>query len=332
MAGTLGSIENVDPRSVWPNEAGDFTPWLAEHADLLGAALGLDIEIEQREAPVGAFSLDLLGRESGSDRVVIIENQLARTDHGHLGQLLAYAAGLDAKIVVWISPEVRDEHREAVHWLNEQTTDAVAFFAVELEVWKIGESLPAPRFNVVAQPSNFQRAIVRETTAAPSEQQAAYQKFFRSLLELLHTEHPGFTNALPNRIGFLQGKNFNKGMPSGSTVGTWFSGSGEFWVECWIGIGTAEQSKMTFDMLHNKQFGDIESEIGSSLTWERKDNRKGSRVTLRRSGVIESSDEQLDELKRWAVDLLPRFRDAFAPRIAAIDLDALAREAGEDAG
>ena len=114
----LGSITNVDPRSVWPNEAGDFTPWLAEHADLLGAALGLEIETEQREAAVGAFSLDLLGREVGSDRVVIVENQLERTDHGHLGQLLAYAAGLDAKIVVWISPDVREEHRDAVHWLN----------------------------------------------------------------------------------------------------------------------------------------------------------------------------------------------------------------------
>ena len=105
MAAELSSIENVNPRKVWPNEASDFTPWLAEHIDLLGEALGLDIEVTQTEAAVGAFSLDILGKVSGSDRVVIVENQLERTDHVHLGQLLAYAAGLDAKIVVWISPD-----------------------------------------------------------------------------------------------------------------------------------------------------------------------------------------------------------------------------------
>ena len=329
MTGTLGSIENVDPRSIWPDEAGDFTPWLAEHADLLGKALGMDLEIEQREAPVGAFSLDLLGREVGSDRVVIVENQLGRTDHGHLGQLLAYAAGLDAKIVVWISPEVRDEHREAVHWLNEQTTDAVAFFAVELEVWKIGESLPAPRFNVVAQPSDFQRVLTREKTPALTTQQANYQRFYRELLTLLHQEHPGFTNTLPNKIGIGQGRNFASGA-KGCHVGAWFSDN-EFRVETWIGTFDKQTNKMIFDDLYEQRAA-IEDEIGSSLTWERKNNTKGSRITWRRPGSIKYSDEQLDELKRWAVDLLPKFRDAFAPRIAALDLDALAREAGEDAG
>ena len=323
----LGSIQNVDPRTVWPNEAGDFTPWLAEHADLLGAALGMDIEIEQREASVGAFSLDLLGRV-GSDRVVI-ENQLERTDHGHLGQLLAYAAGLDAKIVVWISPEVRDEHREAVHWLNEQTTDEVAFFAVELEVWRIGGSLPAPRFNVVAQPSNFQRGITRQTTTAPTPQGIAYQSFFRNMLELLRAKYTGFTNAQPSNVGTGQGKNFYTGMPGECAVGSWFSGNGEFWVECWLSIGSREQNKVAFDHLYEQRAA-IESELDGTLTWERKDKGKGSRITWRRPGSIEdSSDEELDELKRWAVDMLPRFRAVFAPRIAALDLDALMAEAYE---
>ena len=322
----LGSITNVDPRSVWPNEAGDFTPWLAEHADLLGAALGMDIEITEREVAVGPFSLDLLGRV-GSDRVVI-ENQLERTDHGHLGQLLAYAAGLDAKIVVWISPEVRDEHREAVHWLNEQTTEAVAFFAVELEVWRIGESLPAPRFNVVAQPSNFQRGITRQTTSAPTPQGRDYQTFFRDMLELLRAKHQDFTKAQPSGVSTGQGKNFYTGMPGECGVGAWFSGNGEFWVECWVNIGSREQNKVAFEHL-KEQRAAIESELGGALRWERKNNTKGSRITWRRPGSITDSDEHLNELKSWAVDLLPRFRDAFAPRIAALDLDALAAEAYE---
>ena len=329
MTGTLGSIENVDPRSVWPNEAGDFTPWLAEHADLLGAALGLDIEIEQREAPVGAFSLDLLGREAGSDRVVIVENQLERTDHEHLGQLLAYAAGLDAKIVVWISPEVRDGHREAIHWLNEQTTDAVAFFAVELEVWKIGESLPAPRFNVVARPSNFQRAIVRGTTAAPSKRGIAYQQFFRDLVERMHAQHPGFTRADPELIRYDRWIQFGSGR-SGFSINPEFAGE-RFRVGVSILTGDANRNKTAFDQLHGKQEA-IEREIGLHLEWERLDNQVTSRIAAYRDGGIEAAPDVLEAHKHWAVELLPKFQAAFRPHIAALDLDALAREAGEDAG
>ena len=156
---TLGKLTREPPHDIWANEAKDFTPWLAKNISLLNEVLGLELEIEQREAPVGAFAVDLFGKEVGTGRPVIIENQLEKTDHTHLGQLLTYAAGLDAGIVIWVSPDVRDEHREAIHWLNGQTGDAVAFFAVELEMLRIDGSLPAPRFNVVAEPSGFQRAI-----------------------------------------------------------------------------------------------------------------------------------------------------------------------------
>ena len=174
----LGVLTRGHPREVWANEAQNFTPWLEEHIDLLGEALGMDLEITGREVAVGDFSLDLLGKETGTDRVVIIENQLERTDHDHLGKMLTYAGGLDARVVVWVSGHVRDEHREAIHWLNEQTTDAVAFFAVELEVLKIDDSLPALRFNIVAQPSEFQRQVVRRTATPPTERQIANQRFF----------------------------------------------------------------------------------------------------------------------------------------------------------
>ena len=320
----LGNIQNVDPRTVWPNEAGDFTPWLAKHADLLGKALGMDIEIEQLEASVGAFSLDLLGREVGSDRVVIVENQLERTDHGHLGQLLAYAAGLDAKIVVWISTEVRDEHRKAIHWLNEQTTDAVAFFAVELEVWKIGESLPAPRFNVVAMPSEFQRAIVRGITAAPSERGMAYQQFFRDLVERLHTQQPGFTRANPDLISYDYWTGFGSGR-SGFTIEAAFARD-RFRVDLYISNMGTERNRAAFNSLHEDHEA-VEDELGVALEWERLPQT--FRVAAYRDGGIESSEAVLEAHKRWAVDLLPRFRAVFAPRIAALDLDALAAEAYE---
>ena len=326
----LGKLTREHPREVWPNEASDFTPWLEEHIGLLGDALGMDIEITGREVAVGSFSLDLLGREGDKDRRVIIENQLERTDHDHLGKMLTYAAGLDARTIVWISGNVRDEHREAIHWLNEHTTDAVTFFAVEIEVLRIGDSLPALRFNVVAQPSEFQREVVKRTATAPSAQQVAYQEFFGGLVERLHIAHPGFTRARAGQVSSTQsGKNFYSGM-SGLSVGAWFSGDGEFWVETWIDAGTKTQNKLAFDQLYEER-EQIEAELGGSLTWERKDDRKGSRVTWRRPGSIESSDAELEEFKEWAVDLLPKFRDAFAPRIAALDLDALAATTEEAA-
>lgn len=320
MATDLGSIENVNPRNVWPNEASNFTPWLAEHIDLLGDALGLDIEITQTEAAVGAFSLDILGRVSGSDRVVIVENQLERTDHVHLGQLLAYAAGLDAKIVVWISPDVRDEHRQAIHWLNEQTTDAVAFFAVNLEVWRIGNSLPAPRFNVVAQPSEFQRKLVKETQTERTAKQLAYHDFYVDLLQRLLATNPDFTKSDPANVRHNSWTNFSAGR-SGFLVGWAFTASGQFRVELYIDTGDRTENKSAFDQLQNESAA-IEEEVSEQLTWERLDNRRASRVFAHRTGSVESPDAVLEQHKQWALDLTPRFRDVLGPYIEDLNLDA----------
>lgn len=320
MATALGSIDNVNPRKVWPNEASDFTPWLAAHIDLLGEALGLDIEITQTEAAVGAFSLDILGKVSGSDRVVIVENQLERTDHVHLGQLLAYAAGLDAKIVVWISPDVRDEHRQAIHWLNEQTTDAVAFFAVNLEVWRIGNSLPAPRFNVVAQPSEFQRKLVKETQTERTAKQLAYHDFYVDLLTRLLAANPDFTTSDPANVRHNSWTNFSAGR-SGFLVGWAFTASGQFRLELYIDTGDRAQNKSAFDQLQ-KASAAIEAGVGEQLTWERLENRRASRVFAHRAGSVESPDAVLEQHKRWAVDLTPRFRDVLGPYIEELDLDA----------
>ena len=116
----LARIDKVDLREVWSNEAADFTPWLQKNIDQLGAALGMDLEVDEREAPVGTFSLDLLARD-GSGRPVVIENQLSTTDHTHLGQILTYAAGHNASVIVWIAKEFRDEHRAALDFLNSRT-------------------------------------------------------------------------------------------------------------------------------------------------------------------------------------------------------------------
>ena len=153
----LGRINQVELREAWPHEANDFTPWLAEHITELGDALGLEIELQEQEASVGSFSLDLLARESVTDRTVIIENQLEPTNHDHLGKLLTYAGGSEANVIVWVAKNFRDEHRQAIDWLNQRTDDDTKFFGVAVELWKIGDSLPAPHFNVVSAPNEWQR-------------------------------------------------------------------------------------------------------------------------------------------------------------------------------
>jgi hypothetical protein len=147
----------VGLREIWPDEAVQFTPWLAipENLNLLGETLGMQLAAERTEAAVGAFSADIIARNTADNSVVVAENQLEQTDHTHLGQILTYLAGLDAKTVIWIARRIRDEHRAAVEWLNTNTTEIFRFFAVEVEFWKIGESLPAPRFNIVVKPNDW---------------------------------------------------------------------------------------------------------------------------------------------------------------------------------
>lgn len=157
---SLSKLTPVDPRQIWPNEAADFTPWLAQNISELSAALGIDIEVKETEKKVGGYVLDIYAVDKDApDTVIIIENQLDKTDHDHLGQLMAYAAGLDAKVVVWIAPEIRDEHRTTIEWLNQKTTEAVKFYLVQVEVIRIGDSLPAVRFEVKVAPSEFEREL-----------------------------------------------------------------------------------------------------------------------------------------------------------------------------
>lgn len=157
----LSKLERVDLRDVWQNEATGFTRWLAEPENLsaLGEALGVDLELIETESSVGSFSADILARETLGDRTVIIENQLEESDHDHLGKIITYASGKDAKTVVWIVGRARDEHAQAVEWLNAHTDEDVGFFLIEIELWRIDGSASAPKFNVVERPNDWGKAM-----------------------------------------------------------------------------------------------------------------------------------------------------------------------------
>ncbi len=170
MTEDLGQLASVDVRRLWPHEAGYFTPWLAreENMSKLGVALGLELEAEGTEVAVGPYSADILARDAAGNYVVV-ENQLGKTDHDHLGKSLTYAAVLGARSVIWVAPAFTDEHRKALDWLNDNTTDEVSFYGVQVELWSIDSSRPAVRFNAVSRPVEIVRQAIASKTGELSD-------------------------------------------------------------------------------------------------------------------------------------------------------------------
>ena len=313
----LGRIEKADLREAWPHEAADFTPWLADHVSELGAALGLELELESEEAPVGKFSLDLLARDTGTNRPVIIENQLESTDHDHLGKLLTYAGGYDANVIVWIAKDFRDEHRQAVDWLNQHTDEDTKFFGVVVEVWKIDGSRPAPHFNIVAAPNEWRREAVRGVREAKaSDKNLRYQAFFQELMDALRKR--GFTNA---RKAQLQSWYFfSAGHAQRVQFGATFAQGKKARIEVYIDNTDRVWNKALFDRLTERKES-IESDLSEILEWERLDDRRASRIAVVRPGSIDDNPETLKEIESWMIDKLLDFKRVFGPRLDELAAD-----------
>jgi Domain of unknown function (DUF4268) len=322
----LGSLERLDARQVWKNEAYDFTPWLRANVDLLGQALGIEIDPDvQQEVAVGLFSADLLGTDLGSQAAILIENQLEQTDHSHLGQLLTYAGGLDSKILVWLSPSVREEHRQALIWLNENTVEDVLFFGVEIELLRIDGSKPAPHFKVVAAPNEWQKSkrvrVVGGAAPQTSERNERYREFWKGVIADIRHREPGFTSTTPERAprqnwcafsagrtGFLDGLVF--GYEEGMAVVR---------TELYIDVGEANQNKAAFDALYaQKEL--VEAAFGEQLVWTRRDDIRASRIYLARPGALDDPADQLQQHRAWFVEKALRLRAVFGPLIKPLDL------------
>jgi hypothetical protein len=182
----LGRLAAVDLRQVFTDEAKDFTPWLAEQENLqlLGDTIGLSLQCEAVEKEVGPYRADILCRDTATDNGVLIENQIEKTDHMHLGQLLTYAAGLEAVTIVWIAQQFTDDHRAALDWLNEHTDERINFFGLEIELWRIRESPIAPKFNVVSQPNDWSRTVRAAATETPLQvTQLRFWSAFRDYMD-----------------------------------------------------------------------------------------------------------------------------------------------------
>ncbi len=312
-ADRLAKFERVDLREVWANEAADFTPWLAENLSELGRVLGLDLELQAQEAPVGGCSLDLLVRDVEGGGEVVFENQLGTTDHSHLGQLITYAAGFDARVAVWIAREFKSEHREALDLLNRRTGEDTQFFGVEVELWKIDGSRPAPKFRLVAFPNEWRKRTATATgaTAGVSPRRERYRQFFQRLMDTLREEHR-FTNARSAQPQSWY--HFSAGHARRIQWAVAFGQGGKVRVGIYIDSVGGDWNKRLFDSLH-EQSASVESESGEPLEWERLDDRRASRVSTVRSGSIDDADDPLDETRKWMAERLLKFREVFRPRL-----------------
>ena len=304
----FGEIKPVDIREIWPNEATDFTPWLVDNIGRLGQALGMELEVQEHEADVGDFSLDVMAKDLGTGRTVVIENQLTETDHDHLGKLLTYAGGFDAGVLVWISKELRDEHRKALEWLNERTGPDVDCFGVVIEVIRIDDSKPALNFKPVVFPNEWQkdkgggRGVV-------SPKAEAYREYFQSLIDELRTKHK-FTGA---KVAQPQNwYSFSSGV-RGLIFSNSFAQGGKVRAEIYIDLQDKDRNKKLFDRLREQQ-SEIKKDFGDSLSWERLDDRRACRIAVYREGSIDVPPAMRDELREWSIENLLKLKRLLLPK------------------
>lgn len=305
----FGQIKKVELRNIWKNEATDFTPWLADNLDKLGELIGIELELVRREASVGNFYLDLLAKDIGRDRTVIIENQLEPTDHKHLGQLITYASFYKADVIVWVSQSVQEEHRSAIDWLNNNTNDKLEFFAVEVDVIQIDNSKPALNFKLKAFPNEWQKSTTI-TSDGDTDTMTAYRKFFQILIDDLRNKHK-FTNA---KVGQPQSWYAFSSGTRGIIYGASFARGNKVRVDLYIDTGVAETNKQIFATLQADK-ENIEQQFKSQLEWEELPNKRASRIAIYRDGNINDDSQTLEEVKNWFIDNLLQMKRTFGDRL-----------------
>ncbi len=317
----LGRLERVELRNIWISEATGFTPWLArpENIAVLGEALGLDLEIEASEKTVGRFRADILCKDIDTGRWVLIENQLERTDHGHLGQLLTYASGLDAVTIVWIAARFTEEHRATLDWLNKITDDSFRFFGLEVELWRIGQSPAAPKFNIISKPNDWSHSIAQAARAIDegdlSETRVMQRDYWAGLLKSLATAGgpiSGIRTPLPQawmsfpigRVGF----NLNSVMVRPKK---------QVRAELYI---AGDRAKMLFGRLKRDKEG-VEQELGYPLEWEELPIRRDCRISAYLRDVDPEDTTDWPRQHDWLARRLQELHRVFAHRIGALQLD-----------
>lgn len=314
MKTPLGKLERITLRKAWAHEAGEFTPWLAQadNLNLLAETLGLDeLELVGTEHPVGDFKVDILCSDNGGK--VIIENQLEKTNHTHLGQILTYAAGVGARKVIWVAESFRTEHVAALEFLNQHTTDELDFFAVEIELWRIGDSPMAPSFNVVVKPNDWAKTGQQNAKAAatmtPTKQRQLkfwtdWSAWLQAKSSALRPQKPlpqHWTNIALGRAGI-------------HLVATVNSREGRVGMEVYI---DHQNSKSMFKQLQAQKDA-IESELKVKLDWHELPDGHACRIQQVRPESPLENELQWPTYFAWLEEAGLRMTDVFRTRVKAL--------------
>lgn len=318
----LGTLEKVDLRSAWATEAQHFTPWLASESglQLLGDTIGVELEREAEEQPVGPFKADILARrvDTPDEHWVLIENQLEPTDHKHLGQLLTYAAGLEAVTIIWVAAEFTQEHRAALDWLNEITDDRFEFFGLEVEVWRIGHSPAAPKFNVVSSPNGWRRTLregVRAAEAPVTPVKQLQLRYWEALRSQLTARNSSVRPRAPRPQHWTT---FSAGRSGAWLTAVANTRDDEIAVQfCMNGQRNRTRAKQWFrELLADKEA--IEAAVGAPLAWEELPNKLSSRVALYLRNTNPETEADWPAQHLWLAETLESFTKVFRPRVALL--------------
>lgn len=310
----LGTLSRVPLRTAWQHEANQFTPWLsqADNLNALADALGLsELVCVATEHWVGDFKLDILCTD-GDDQV-IIENQLEETDHKHLGQILAYAAGVGAKKVIWVADSFRPEHASALEFLNDNTTDDLAFFGVRVELWRIGDSPLAPKFEVIVKPNNWAKAgrvqARAATDASPTKQ--LQQRFWMALIEHLASNAPQIRPQKPRPQHWLNNSIGRSDFGLNITANTRDERLG---VELWMPGVTAKQH---FSRLKEQQ-NEIEDKLGFKLDWQELPDSMACRIAAWYPQASIEDESRWDDYLEWLTQRLVKMDQVLRPIVRSL--------------
>lgn len=297
-------VEIKDLRTVWPHEALDFTPWLAQddNISLLSDAIGIEITVDETESNVGDFNVDIFASETGTDRKIIIENQLEETNHDHLGKLITYASGKSADLVIWLVKHAREEHKAAIEWLNNHTDDKIGFFLCEIKLYQIGESKPAVKFEVVEKPNDWTKEIKKTDTVTETQQQrydywVAFQDY-----ALKNAEYAKHFNR--RKSTYDHWMNLPIGSSDCHIVIDQIQKRNELIVELYI-----DNDKELFHNLHDHK-DEIEKDLGFSLDWRELPERKASRIITMEKAKLNNKDKWQEQFD-WLIDTVLKMRAAF---------------------
>jgi len=310
----LSKLERVALREAWKHEAGEFTPWLSEADNLneLADALGLsELVLTAIEHWVGDFKLDILCTDG--DEQVIIENQLEETNHRHLGQILAYAAGVGAKKVIWVAERFRPEHAAALQFLNDNTTEDLSFFGVEVELWRIGNSPLAPKFEVVVKPNDWAksgREHARAATSASATKQLQ-QKFWMALIEKLAKSAPHIRPQKPRPQHWLNNSIGRSGFQLNLTANT---RDEKLSVELWLSGAEAKQNFAKVS--EHKQ--EIEEKLGFALDWQALPDAQACRIATWYPEASIEDESRWPEYLDWLTQRLVKMDQVLRPIVKAL--------------